>query len=310
MPALIPPRNSTIVLKRWVRERGLRARFALGGWLQPRRTLQRAADLFATPLATVRARACAADPAGAAHGEVEAADGRIATYLWGDPASEPVAVLAHGWSSYGLFLLPWVAPLRAAGYAVVAFDQAGHGRSDGSRSSLPAFAEVLGRVAARYGRPGVVIGHSLGGAATMLALAGGLSADRAVLIAPPADPFAAGERFARRIGLAGHLAARLFDDFQARTRTRVDSLQAHRVAPALTRPALIVHDLDDREVPWDEGERYARYWSGARLLTTTGLGHHRIVNAPAVIGDALRFLAGEAVGQRVVSSPDLPYGFF
>lgn len=310
MPALVPPKNSTIVLKQWMLERGLRARFALGGWLQPRRTVQRAADLFATPLAIARTRALGADPAGATLGEIETADGRIATYLWGDPAREPVAVLAHGWSRYGLFLLPWVAPLRAAGHAVVTFDQTGHGRSDGARSSLPAFAAVLDRVAARYGRPAVVIGHSLGGAATMLALAGGLAAGCAVLIAPPADPFAAGERFTRRIGLAGHLATRLFDDWQARTRIRVDSLQAHRAAPALTQPALIVHDLGDREVPWDEGERYARYWPGARLLTTTGLGHHRIVNAPAVIGEALRFLAGEPVGERVVSSPDLPYGFF
>lgn len=309
MSAVLPSRNSTIVLKRWFFERGLRARFAFGGWLRPRRTLARAADLFATPLSMARTRALGADVAGAVLDHVVGVDGRIATYTWGDPARYPVALLAHGWSSYGLFLLPWVAPLRAAGYAVVAFDQAGHGRSDGRRSSLPAFADVLTRVAARYGAPAVVIGHSLGGAATMLALAGGLDAGRVVLIAPPADPLAAGERFARRIGLAGHLAVHLFDDWQAKTRIRIESLQAHRAAPSLTTPALIVHDLGDREVPWAEGERYARYWPGARLLTTTDLGHHRISGAPAVIAEALRFLSGEPVGARVVSSPDLPYGF-
>ena len=70
-----------------------------------------------------------------------------------------------------------------------------------------------------------------------------------------------------------------------------------------------MHDLDDREVPWSEGERYARHWNGSRLLTTTGLGHSRVVDDEAVIDAALRFLRGEAVGERVVSSPNLPYGF-
>ena len=42
-----------------------------------------------------------------------------------------------------------------------------------------------------YGiQPGAVIGHSLGGAAAGLALARGLQADRAVLLAPAADPVA------------------------------------------------------------------------------------------------------------------------
>src|SRR5690606_25377202 len=73
-------------------------------------------------------------------------------------------------------------------------------------------------------------------------------------------------------------------------------------------PALVVHDLCDREVPWEEGERYARFWPGARLLSTHGLGHNRIVDDPAVIGTALAFLRGDTVGERVVSTTALPYG--
>ena len=70
-----------------------------------------------------------------------------------------------------------------------------------------------------------------------------------------------------------------------------------------------MHDLEDREVPWSEGERYARVWGEARLLSTRGLGHNRVVDNACVIDAALRFLRGEAVGDRVVSSPNLPYGF-
>ena len=85
--------------------------------------------------------------------------------------------------------------------------------------------------------------------------------------------------------------------------------QAHRNAPRIARPALIVHDLDDRDVPWSEGERYARFWADSRLLSTRGLGHNRIADDAGVIAAALKFLRGETVGERVVSSPNLPFGF-
>ena len=69
-----------------------------------------------------------------------------------------------------------------------------------------------------------------------------------------------------------------------------------------------MHDIEDSEVPWAEGERYARFWRDSRLLSTQGLGHNRIVQDDGVIAAALRFLRGEAVGERVVSTPNLPYG--
>jgi len=306
MATLALPRNSTIVRKLTLL--GLRLRYRIGSWLAPDRTLHDAFRLFSTPLATARRRAQAAGDGGAACSALAFDGEQLGVYVWGDPAAQPYVLLAHGWSSHALRFLAWVEPLRAAGYAVVAFDQVGHGRSSGRRTTLPGFAQALQAVAARFGRAHAVIGHSLGGAATMVALSEGLAAERAVLVAPAADPVAAAQRFARFVGLADALAPRLFEEYEATHPTRVSSLHAHVAAPRIGRPALIVHDLADREVPWAEGERYARYWPQARLLTTQGLGHHRILDDAAVVDAALRFLRGEAVGERVVSTPDLPYG--
>jgi len=88
----------------------------------------------------------------------------------------------------------------------------------------------------------------------------------------------------------------------------VEQLEVHRRLPALGLPALIVHDLEDPDVPWSEGERYARYWPGARLLSTQGLGHRRVLSEPAVIAASLAFARGEAVGVRVIGTPNLPLG--
>ncbi|MFP7725594.1 alpha/beta hydrolase [Lysobacter sp. D1-1-M9] len=236
-------------------------------------------------------------------------DGRpVAQYVWGDPARQPYVLFAHGWSSHGARILPWVASLAAAGYAVVGFDQAGHGRSSGQRSTLPEFTDLLLAIGRRHGPAAAVIGHSLGGAAAALALARGMQAKRAILIAPAADPVDAAHRFARMVGLAEHLCRRMFAMFEARLGTGFDAQQAHRNAPCIGRPALIVHDLEDPDVPWAEGERWARHWRAARLLSTQGLGHRRVLDDATVIAAGLAFLRGEEVGDRVVSSPNLPFG--
>lgn len=308
MAVIAAPRNRTTVRKA-LSLILLRLRFAVGGWLLPDTTLGRAFRLFGTPMPSSRERARQCDTAGARMFELPFGRERMAAYVWGDPQTEPAVLLAHGWSSFGLRFLPWVEPLRRAGYAVIAFDQPAHGRSTGFRATLPMFADGVGRVAAHFGPLAAVIGHSLGGAATMVALSRGLQAQRVALIAPAADPMAAGQRFGKFIGLSPHLSIRIFEEFESLTGISVDGLQAHVNAPHIGRPVLVVHDIEDNEVPWAEGERYARYCPHARLLTTEGLGHHRIANDPAVISDALKFLRGEAIGSRVVSSPNLPYGF-
>jgi pimeloyl-ACP methyl ester carboxylesterase len=307
MTTLAAGRNSTIV--RNIRMSMLRAGFVFGSWLRPGATLRRAYRLFCTPLSITRRRALATDIGDAEVGTLSVGAEQVSLYTWGDPSTQPYVLLSHGWSSHATRFLPWIAPLRAAGYAVVGFDQVGHGRSSGRRSTLPDFAAVLAAVGARHGECAAVLGHSLGGAAAMLALADGLEASRVILVAPASDPIDAASRFGKFVGLAEHLASHLFDEYESRNPTRVASLQVHLKAPAIARPVLVVHDLGDREVPWAEGERIARYAPDARLLTTQGLGHHRVVDDAGVIDAGLRFLHGETVGDRVVSSPNLPYGF-
>ncbi|WP_201315101.1 alpha/beta hydrolase [Dyella sp. EPa41] len=287
----------------------VRAGFALGGRLAPARAVEQARRLFVTPFASSRARAARAQPdADMREQVIEVKSRRITTYVWGDPSTQPYALLVHGWSSFGLRYLPWVAPLRALGYAVVAFDQPGHGKSEGRYCTMPDFVDTTRAVGQHHGHAALVIAHSLGGAAAALAQGEAWHADRLILIAPAADPVAATQRFSQFVHLGEHLHGRLHASLEAMTGISIHDLQVHRHLPTLGQPGLVVHDMDDHDVPWSEGERYARHWHGARLLTTQGLGHHRVLDAPEVIEASLAFLRGEVVGERVVSSPNLPFG--
>lgn len=301
-----PPFSTTV--RTFMGFTSLRLSLAVGQVLAPGRTFARAARLFTTPLATTRKRAQRSVTPAPREARLPVGDHTVTIYEWGNPWRQPYVLFAHGWSSHGTRIASWIGPLQAAGYAVVAFDQPGHGKSPGETTTLPDFARHLMHVANHYGPAAAVLGHSMGGAASAAALANGLRADRAILLAPAADPVAAMERFAGALWLGASFARRIAAWLERETRVPVDALQAHRTAPRIGRPALIVHDLEDREVPWDEGERYARLWPGARMISTRGLGHNRIADDPEVIAAALRFLRGEPVGAPVVSSMNLPFG--
>jgi len=284
----------------------VRAGFVLGGRLAPRRTVNRAASLFATPFASSRTRAEAVQgDSEMQRGELTVHGETIATYVWGDPARQPYALLVHGWSSFGLRFMPWVAKLRALGYAVVTFDQPGHGRSTGKLCTLPEFSDTVRAVGRHYGHASLAVAHSLGGPAVTFAQDENWCADKLILLAPAADISAAARRFFRFVRLGEHLREPFFAWHKRRTGIDASDLKIEPKVRTFGQRALIVHDLDDKEVPWSEGERYAQHWPRARLLTTSGLGHHRILDAPEVIEASLAFLRGEEVGSRVIGSPEL-----
>ncbi|MGF6493457.1 pimeloyl-ACP methyl ester carboxylesterase [Luteibacter sp. 621] len=276
---------------------GIRFAYRFGSRLAPGRTVAHAARVFQTPLPSSRERAAHALSTMTARREVVDVDGeQIATYVWGDPATQPYILLAHGWSSLGLRWETWAEQLLAKGWAAVAFDQPAHGHSGGELCTLPDFVRTVTAIGRHYGDAEGVIAHSLGGAAVALSLDDGWTAKRVVLIAPAADPEAATSRFARFVRLAQHLRPSLHDTLAERTGVQIGDLHIRNHVPNRKQPALIVHDFFDRDVPVEEGELYASLWPGSILLKTRRLGHRRIVDDECVQAAALAFLSGVDFG--------------
>jgi pimeloyl-ACP methyl ester carboxylesterase len=276
---------------------GIRFAYRFGSRLAPGRTVAHAARVFQTPLPSSRERAAQALATTTARREtIDVGGEQIATYVWGDPTTQPYILLAHGWSSMGLRWQTWAAQLLARGWAAVAFDQPAHGHSGGTLCTLPDFVRTVTAVGRHYGDAEGVVAHSLGGAAVTLSLGDGWTAKRVVLIAPAADPEAATSRFARFVRLASHLRGPLHDTLSRRTGVAIGDLHIRHHAPNRTQPAMIIHDFFDRDVPVEEGELYANLWPNSILLRTRRLGHRRIVDDEAVQTAALTFLSGVDFG--------------
>jgi len=228
----------------------------------------------------------------------------IASWRWGSPDA-PAVLLVHGWGGRATQMRRFVFHLAAAGYRVIAYDQPAHGLSDGRLTGLPDFADVLAEVARHHGKVQAVIAHSLGGPATAIALARGLSVERAVLISPPSDLIGYSRRFARWFAIPERVRRSMQAAIEERFGVRWSDLEIARVAPRLRAAALVIHDRQDAQVPWKQGAALAQHWPGARLLSTCGLGHGRILEDDAVARAAVDFIAGRsAVAQPAV--PSLP----
>lgn len=156
--------------------------------------------------------------------------------------------------------------LADAGYAALRFDFTGLGESEGEFADKTLATNVgdVTRAAATlvergYGPCGM-LGHSLGGAAVLLAAHRTKTVRSIVLLGAPSTPehvshlFADAEEQIRGEGEAVvEIAGRPF----AISRAFLDDLAAHdaegRIG-ALDRPLLVVHAVDDEVVPVTEGE--------------------------------------------------------
>lgn len=219
----------------------------------------------------------------------------VAAWRWG---TGPTAILMHGWGGHAGQFMSIVPALTAAGVATVAFDAPSHGASGpgalGARySTLFEFADALRAIASRTRELAGVVAHSGGCAAVgwTLVREPRLALPRAVFVAPFAHPLRYMELFRETIGISPAALER----FQRITERQFDFRWTDLEVPDMARrvtppPTLVVHDRGDRETMWQDGSDIAAAWPKAKLISTEGLGHNRILRDPAVIASIVEFL--------------------
>ena len=223
--------------------------------------------------------------------EVSFGAGKLAAWRWGWRG--PTVLLVHGWAGRGRQLGAFAATLVEAGYRVVAYDAPGHGLSTGKRSSLPEMADAVAAMVRHSGGVAAIVAHSLGATATTIALSrpgAQLPVERLVYVSPSVDMTGVTARFGELTGFSDEVVKRLRSGLERRFAFRWPELQGLEIAPSMKRPLLVIHDRGDREVPWHDGKALADIWPGARLESTRGLGHRRILRDTHVVRTAAEFV--------------------
>jgi alpha-beta hydrolase superfamily lysophospholipase len=180
-----------------------------------------------------------------------------AWFLPGNPDSACVIVM-HGWGGNAELMLPVCLPFLDTGLNVLVLDARGHGLSEGDHfSSLPKFAEDVeacidwlhGQVDRWNGRL-VLLGHSVGAGAVLLAASRDARVDAVISIAAFSHPRSMMQRYLRRF--PSPLRALIIQQVERTIGHTLDEIAPLNTIRRIKCPILVAHGLDDDTVPAQE----------------------------------------------------------
>ena len=264
---------------------GLRVVQLLGRY----RSARIAARLFCTPFPSKLATRHFPAPEGVRVESMAFERASLTLYHWPAPAGAPQLLMTHGWGGWGLQLTALANSLSSAGWAVVVIDQPAHGRSAAWNTTLPQFVRALAYVSARLERVEALLGHSMGASAACIAAASGMGLRKLVLIAAPISMTQITREYAAAFGMPERLRADMVRHLEAREGMVFERMDATYTTPRITAQTLVVHDRDDTTVPYASAQKLLENLQDAKLMSTQGLGHRRLLKDPGVVESVTQF---------------------
>ena len=216
----------------------------------------------------------------------------VVTYRWG--SGPRVILLVHGWRSRASRFSALVAALEAPDRTIVAFDAPGNGDSGGSLVTVLDYADAIRQLGERHGTFEAIIGHSFGVLSTFVAVREGVATRAIVDVAGMYNADLLVDEFCAQAGIDGpakrgmrrRIERRTFPtvtDPWARFRSELDGMDL---------PLLVIHDETDPVVSVAQADLIADAHPGAvSRLSTSGLGHSRILSDPAVVATIVEFVS-------------------
>ncbi len=214
--------------------------------------------------------------------------------------ADRVILLMHGWGGNMEKMLPIALPLHMAGYSLLLVDARNHGRSDSDGvSSLPLFATdvesaidwLRGREESREARI-ALLGHSLGGAAVLLAASARDDISAVVSVASFAHPEEMTRRYVKRVPLPHLLEGAVLRYAEWAIGDQFDRIAPLTVVCRIRCPVLLVHGERDATVPVEDAYRIhdACPDHPPQLLIIPGAGHNATRELIPRVSQLLDFL--------------------
>ncbi len=212
----------------------------------------------------------------------------LTAYSWGKGAT---ILLVHGWGGRAMQFFSFIEPLVELGYRILAFDAPAHGKTAGTQTNVFEFVEAIKTVVEKEGQIDSIIAHSLGSAATAIALKEGILARKIVFLGAVCNLSTIFTIFSKMAKLSPELEEELrvlIDNKlgkDAWQKFSVDKMDNFKI------PALLFHDRNDREISYQESITINESWRDSQLILTSRLGHRRILSNEQVIQQAVNFIA-------------------
>lgn len=260
------------------------------GLLFPRNSIKRLDRLFSTPRGTVIRSKETAVLKNAKQAYLKTQDYNLAIYEWG--VGNNFVLLCHGWESNAGSLGAMVEPLLQRGYRVIAFDGPAHGKSSGKQASLLKFKDALVSIIQAYGTPDIIIGHSLGAMAIMLANSEtNIPIRKSVLFAPINQVSVVFEEFKNMISIPDKLYQKFIKRLESKSGYLLTNLVFENIAlKTALKEVLVLHDSKDQITPIRHSQEITKNWDESQLAIIEGSGHYKILWNDNALDEVFQFI--------------------
>ena len=196
----------------------------------------------------------------------------VMTYRW--IGKNKTILLAHGWESNSARWKPLIEHLKNLNYTVIAVDAPAHGRSGSKQFSTILYSEFI-NVAVKKFNPDFIIGHSAGGMATIFYQHKypNLKLEKLVLLGAPSNYSGVFKRYIKMMSY-NSIIQRQIEKLVLQKHGHLPAyFSAAEFAENIIIPGLIIHDEQDKVIPYQDAKHFEEKYNNARLISTQGLGH-------------------------------------
>ncbi len=205
--------------------------------------------------------------------------GRVAN-IWAKNNDEtlPIVFLCHGWESRSTAFYELIPQLVNANYKVISWNAPAHGQSPGNKTNLLEMTDALVEdLTQEQLKPVAFVGHSMGGA--MLGLLHKYIAlpKSVVIISSPTDIHGIFKRYFELLNLSKKTQDYMINYISTRSKYTIDQISLMNSELYKTTQPLIIHDKQDKEIPFEDFLNLQKQWPNGEFYPTEGLGHRRIL---------------------------------
>lgn len=196
----------------------------------------------------------------------------IQTYKW--QGKKDTIILAHGWESNTYRWRDLIHTLTALDFTVIALDGPAHGNSSGKQFNALDYSACLAEVA-RSHKANMIIGHSVGGMATVFSIYFHKVSDlkKIVLLGAPSNFLGILERYGQLMGYSRRVMKAVAIKIEKEFKHPPEYFNAFEFSKAISAEGLIIHDKKDPIIPFSDALDYKSQMKHATLIETKGFGH-------------------------------------
>ena len=196
----------------------------------------------------------------------------IMTYQW--EGENDTVLLAHGWESNSYRWKHLITFLKDLNYNVIALDAPAHGNSSGQVFNALLFSECIHVVAKTY-QPNAIIGHSVGGMASVFCQYKYQlpCVKKMILLGAPSNFVGVFDRYSKMMQYNTVVINAMNNYVLEKFNHLPEYFSAAKFSEEIHSKGLIIHDKEDSIIPYSDALDYKKHFSNAKLISTTGLGH-------------------------------------